>query len=93
MPRTTTLTITLGDRPGALQRVISVCARRRLEVVSLAFQRADARVDLCLESEPRQLAGARAWLLALVDVLAVSEPLSPGTEPRPDRPGRSAAMP
>jgi acetolactate synthase small subunit len=99
MSHVKTLSITLGDGPGALQRVVTVCARRRLEVVSLTFQRAGARVDLCVEGNPRQLAGARAWLSALVDVLAVREiavaPAVPsrGREPRPDRPGCRAATP
>jgi hypothetical protein len=28
-------------------------------------------VEVCVESDPRQLSGARAWLAGLIDVLAV----------------------
>lgn len=99
MSEVKTLSITLGDGPGALQRVVTVCARRRLEVVSLSFERAHARVNLSLEGAPGQLAGARAWLSALVDVLTVreiaAEPAVPsqGRESRPGRPGCRAATP
>lgn len=77
MPQLQTLTITLTDAPGALQRVITVCNRRRLEVVTLAFDRGGEdglpRVEVCVESSPRQLVGARAWLGGLIDVVAVHE--------------------
>lgn len=77
MPQLQTLTITLTDAPGALQRVITVCNRRRLELVTLVFDRDSEdglpRVEVCVESSPRQLAGARAWLGGLIDVVTVQE--------------------
>jgi acetolactate synthase small subunit len=62
--------------PSALTRIVIICARRRLDVLALAFwteKGGRARAEVVLEGEPRQLARADAWLDRLVDVLEVSE--------------------
>jgi acetolactate synthase regulatory subunit len=69
-----TFTLRLADQPGALERVLALCSRKRCPVVSLAYRAGDRHRPGGLELGVR--AGSRApeleaRLAGLVDVLEV----------------------
>jgi acetolactate synthase small subunit len=72
MTRTLELTLTRGLH--SLSRVVTICARRQLEVVGLSFSIEPSglcHAELVLEGDPRLLVRAHAWLERPVEVLCV----------------------
>ena len=75
MSHVATFTLRLSEQPGALERVLAMCSRKRCPVVSLEYRAGDRHRPGGLELGVR--AGARApeleaRLAGLVDVLEVS---------------------
>jgi acetolactate synthase regulatory subunit len=70
------LAVATTGRDDVLVRVLTLLRRRRCRIVAVDFRDADAhgpgRFELTVEVPPRANSTVERWLLALVDVVAVS---------------------
>ena len=72
------LAVETTGREDALVRVLCLLRRRGCRIVAVDFHAADRhapeRFDVCVEAPPRTEHRIEAWLLGIVDVVAVSSP-------------------
>jgi hypothetical protein len=66
---TANFTLTVHPGTDALHRVVCICRRRDVQILSLSY--ADECVRLTVTGAPRQMRGIERWLAALVHVLDV----------------------
>lgn len=69
---TVTLTLELAPSPDALRRLVTACARRRIEIVALRYARREpggAHAEVEFAGSEHALASARAWIGNLLDVV------------------------
>src|SRR5436853_5117725 len=76
-PTLRTFVVTVEDRPGVLNRVVSLVRRRGYNIESLAVgqseRRSVSRMTLCVRADEDTARRVRASLLKLVDVLRVDD--------------------